>query len=139
MATTVKGVVGGGGLTISASPATIDIPTGYLVDESNFANITRVITIPNKVKVISVSAYGENDNDIAHWEDRPIDMRVKSSNRLWYTGSDNGSTSFSVYIGVTPNKQYTIRANVSGADALMNLYIGYSPEINNETPTIYDY
>lgn len=131
----------GGGLTISASPATIDIPTGYLVYESNFASIIRVITIPNNVKVISVSAYGEIDNDIAHWEDRPIDMQITSSNKreLWYNDSSNGSISFSAYIGVTPNKQYTIRASVSGSSALMSLNISYSPEINNKTPGIYDY
>lgn len=109
------------------------------MNENNFANITRVITIPNKVKVISVSAYGEVDNDIEHWEDRPIDMHITSNSRTWYIGSSNGSDNFSAYIGVTPNKQYTIRASVSGSPALMSLDIFYSPEVNNRTPNVYDY
>ena len=97
-----------------------------------------MITIPNKVKVIHVSASGSNNTNIPHWDDRPIDMYIYG-NTLWCGGGSNGSIDFSPYIGVTPNKQYTIRANVSGADALMNLYITYSPEINKEPPTIYDY
>lgn len=109
-----------------------------MVNESNFSSISKAITIPNKVKVIHVSASGSNNTDIPHWDDRPIDMQVYSY-LTWYTGSDNGSISFSAYIGVTPNKQYTIKANVSGAEALMNLQIKYSPEINKQTPTIYDY
>lgn len=109
------------------------------MDESNFVNITRVITIPNKVKVIKVSAYGENDNDIEHWEDRSIDMYITSNSRTWYNGSSNGSNDFSAYIGVTPNKQYTIRANVTGSSALMSLDIFYSPAVNNRTPDVYDY
>lgn len=93
------------------------------------------------MKVIYVSASGSNNSDIPHWEDRPIDMFVSNNNShiAWYTGSSIGSVDFDGYIGVTPNKQYTIKANVSGAEALMDLHIYYSPKINNETPTIYDY
>lgn len=130
----------GGGTTFSASPATVSIPTGYLVDERNIYDndITRTITIPNGIHVIEVytSASGET-------EDYPLHMSVSSNNKLWYYGKDDGGlVSFQGYIGVTQNKQYSIRvlARIRGGDSSIDrFYIEYSPEINNKTPTVTDY
>ena len=68
MTTTMKGIIGGGGLTFSASPATATVPTGSVSIEVNYGSPAS-ITIPNGVRVVRV---GDN------------------------------------YIGVTPNKKYTL-------------------------------
>lgn len=71
---------------------------------------------------------------------------VSSNNKVWF--DDNNITGdasyieFSGYVGVTPNKQYTITVSFStnsGYPIVDRYYIRYSPEINNKTPTIYDY
>lgn len=137
MPTTMKGVVGGGGLTISASPATeIVVPTGYLINESNiFDNyITRTITIPNGVKVIDArAAINGIENDI--W------LEISSNNKRWlYMRDLHNEVSLQGYIGVSPNKQYTVTLNGSGdSNTVYDFSIEYSPEINNKTPTITDY
>ena len=131
----------GGGLTFTASPATVSIPTGYLVNEQNTYNddITRTITIPNGIHVIEVYANASS----SHEEDYPFYMTVSSNNKQWYYGGDYSETvSFLGYIGVTPNKQYSIRvfARVRGGESCIDrFYIKYSPEINNKTPTLTDY
>ena len=142
MATTIKGVVGGG-LTISASPATIDIPTGYLVDEEDtFDNsITITITIPNGVKVIEVFAEASANYDNPDYD---VWLNIFSNNKPWYDGSSNGDdvVAFTGYIGVTPNKQYSITVYTNmhvGRSTIDRFYIRYSPEINNQTPTVTDY
>lgn len=47
------------------------------------------------------------------------------------------------YIGVTPNKQYTINlqaeSRMGSATCYISISIKYSPEINKQTPTITDY
>ena len=140
MATTMKGIIGGG-LTFTASPATVSIPTGYLVNEQNTYNddITRTITIPNGIHVIEVYANASS----SHEEDYPVYMTVSSNNKQWYRGGDYGETvSFLGYIGVTPNKRYSIRVYVGvrgGESYIDRFYIKYSPEINNKTPTLTDY
>ena len=140
MATTIKGVVGGG-LTISASSATEIVPTGYLVNEEKTYDddITRTITIPNGIHVIEVYANASS----SHEQDYPFYMTVSSNNKQWYYGSDYSEmVTFQGYIGVTQNKQYSIRVltRVRGSESYIDrFYIKYSPEINNKTPTIYDY
>lgn len=134
----------GGGTTFSASPATVSIPTGYLVDERNTYDndITRTITIPNGIHVIEVYAEASSEHEMI--DDYQLWMSVSSNNKQWYHGSnsDYDSVSFQGYIGVTQNKQYSIRvyANTRGADSSIDIfYIKYSPEINNKTPTVTDY
>ena len=45
------------------------------------------------------------------------------------------------YIGVTPNKEYTVTVSADSPDRVYidRFYIEYSPEINKQTPTITDY
>lgn len=134
----------GGGTTFSASPATVSIPTGYLVDERNTYNndITKTITIPNGIHVIEV--YAEASGDAETENSYTLWMIVSSNNKQWYHGSNGGygSVSFQGYIGATQNKQYsiTVHANARGGDSSIDrFYIRYSPEINNKTPTVTDY
>ena len=130
----------GGGVTISASPATeIVIPSGYLVDESstNTDYITKTITIPNGVKVINVyaSCYSDDNTD-------PISISVFSNYKSWLSNDSYYDVETDEYIGVTPNKQYTVTASANVHDGhayIDRFYIEYSPEINNKTPTVTDY
>lgn len=108
----------------------------------SYTNGKRTFTIPNGIKVIEV--YGNVTNS-----DGFLGMRVtvSSNNKVWFDDSntvgDESYSEFSGYVGVTPNKQYTIITNfnaISGGYPIIDsFYIRYSPEINNKTPTIYDY
>lgn len=143
MPSSLKGTIWGGGVTFSASPATVSIPTGYLVDESNTIvdYITKTITIPNGVKVIDVYASCYTPDP----ETPPITIEVSSTNsdyNTWLRNDDYYAVSTQGYIGVTPNKQYTVTVSAithEGNVCIDRFYIEYSPEINNQTPTITDY
>ena len=130
----------GGGVTISASPATeIVVPTGYLVNESNIYDgslIARTITIPNGVRIIEVYA-SANDGGVGNG----VQLTVSSNNKEWLYGIDDYyEVSLKRYIGVTPNKQYTVKLSSTGdGNTIYELQIKYSPEINKKTPDIYDY
>lgn len=121
----------------SASPATeIVVPTGYLISESNIFdnNITRTITIPNGVKVIDV---GATINGI----ENGIWLEIRSNNKRWlYMAGRYNEVSLQGYIGVSPNKQYTVTLMGSAnSNTVYDFSIEYSPEINNKTPTVTDY
>lgn len=137
MATYVKGTIWGG-VTFSASPATeIVIPTGYLANENVYDKTTKTITIPNGVKVIELYASCNSDG---HIDEAWVSITVSSNNKQWYSNGDINNVASTEYIGVTPNKQYTVTVVASGEDEYQGyFYIKYSPEINNKTPTIYDY
>lgn len=141
MATTMKGTIGGGGLTFTASPATeIVVSTGYLVDRSNDENgLNDDFIIPNGVKVIEVyaSAY------ISGGTEHIISLTVDSSSGQWIYTTGEGNTSHTVYVGVIPNKKYYTYIHAEtreGEDCKIDrFYIKYSPEINKQTPTITGY
>lgn len=138
MATTMKGVVGGG-LTISASPATIDIPTGKIILEDSMYNRNYSLTIPSGVKVLevylSIDSLDEGAEGVLY-------ITNNKSNKGWAEVSgwweDVFPYDITNYVGVTPGKTYSliISMDVYGGSSG---YIAYSPEINNKTPTIYDY
>ena len=140
MTQSLKGTIWGGGVTFSASPATeIVVPTGYLVNESNIYDgslIARTITIPNGVRIIEVYA-SANDGGVGNG----VQLTVSSNNKEWLYGIDDYyEVSLKRYIGVTPNKQYTVKLISTGdGNTIYELQIKYSPEINKKTPDIYDY
>lgn len=83
MAATLKGTIWGG-VTISASPATASVPTGYLVNEYDCGSaITRTITIPNNVHVIRAYAYAENNSGGASDEYRDIRVDIYRDKKRW--------------------------------------------------------
>lgn len=75
----------------------------------------------------------------------PITIDVSSTNsnyRTWLRNGDYYDVSTQGYIGVTPNKQYTVTVSTNareGRTYIDTFYIEYSPEINKQTPTITDY
>lgn len=67
-------------------------------------------------------------------------ISVSSNNKQWRNDGDINSVKYTEYIGVTPNKRYTVTAEANGEDNYEGyFYIKYSPEINNKAPTVYDY
>lgn len=113
------------------------------MDEKYIYNedITRTITIPNGVKVIEVYAEAESDAEsVVEF----ISLEVFSNNKIWCSNNTQDyHVSIIGYIGVTPNKQYTLNlesdSRINGNITIDRFYIKYSPEINNKTPTVTDY
>lgn len=70
-----------------------------------------------------------------------VQLTVSSNNKEWLYGIDDYyEVSLKRYIGVTPNKQYTVKLSSTGdGNTIYELQIKYSPEINKKTPDIYDY
>lgn len=76
----------------------------------------------------------------------PISITVSSTTnsnyKFWLSNDNYYDVSTQGYIGVTPNKQYTVTASANaheGSAYINSFYIRYSPEINNKTPTVTDY
>lgn len=105
---------------------------------NNDNSITNYITIPNGVKVIEVYAAAHITHNTYHL----IELGI-SSNKSWFFSSDYTEIDGTVYVGVTPNKQYTVYVGTNtreGEDCKIDrFYIKYSPAINNKTPTVTDY
>ena len=142
MVTTIKGTIGGGGVTFTASPATeIVVSTGYLVDKSEYNSIEETITIPNGVKVIEVYASAHIVDNTEHYI--ALDARSSGNGKMWCSNTGITSVECTEYIGVTPNKRYHVYVDTGTRENedcdIDRFYIKYSPEINNKTPTVTDY
>ena len=64
------------------------------------------------------------------------------SNKPWIENEGYFEINVQGYIGVTPNKQYTVKVSAYtpyGRVYIDSFYIEYSPEINKQTPTVIDY
>lgn len=75
-------------------------------------------------------------------DDDSIYVNLYSNNKTWYSNTTINSNIFNGYVRVTPNKQYTVTLTFDSDfnnGIIHRYYIRYSPEINNKTPTIYDY
>lgn len=110
------------------------------MDRSNDENdLTDTFTIPNGVKVIKVYASAYITDGTEHY----ISLNVISIGGIWIRIDDIGIVSHTVYVGVTPNKEYYIRTYAETREMedceIVRLYIQYSPEINKKTPTVTDY
>lgn len=110
------------------------------MDRSGSNDIEETITIPNGVKVIEVYVSAYIDDNTNHY----IELYVGSRSKMWFY-NNTGLTydNCMVWIGVTPNKQYTVSVSTNtreGEDCTIDTFqIRYSPEINNKTPTVTDY
>lgn len=110
------------------------------MDRSNDENdLIDTFTIPNGVKVIKVYACAYITDGTEHY----ITLNVNSIGGNWIRIRDIGIVSSTVYVGVTPNKEYYIHTNAETREMedceIVRLYIQYSPEINKKTPTVTDY
>lgn len=96
------------------------------------------INIPNGVNVLEVVF--DDTNDEFYEENPPYGWLYNNLNKKYWSilqGSRTDSTVWEIlYVGVTPNKSYTLNVNFGHSGSLE---LHYSSEINTHTPNITDY
>lgn len=121
------------GATLEASVPTTETRLLSTMD----VNTTVTITVPAGVKVLKV------DGDVYHEGEGEVALDVYSVNgkKYWlslfgYTDADDIT-----YVGVTPNKSYTLKLSTSSETGTESgsVIISYSQSINNQTPKVTDY
>ena len=121
------------GATLEASVPTTE--TRLLSTED--VNRTVTITVPAGVKVLKVEGdvYHEHEGEVA------LDVYSVNSKKYWLSVYNYEYASDIWYVGVTPNKSYTLKLSTSsetGAES-GSVTISYSQSINNQTPKVTDY
>lgn len=122
------------GATLEASVPTTETILLSTMD----VNSTVTITVPAGVKVLKV----EGDVYLEH-EEGEVDLEVYSVNgkKYWISlwGYENVFDIW--FVGVTPNKSYTLKLSTSSesGEELGSVTISYSQSINNQTPRVTDY
>ena len=80
---------------------------------------------------------------ITYGTEHIIALDVSSNSSQWIFATELYNVYRTVYVGVTPNKEYYIRTYAETREQedckIDRLYIKYSSEINKKTPTITDY
>lgn len=121
------------GATLEASVPTTETRLLSTMD----VNTTVTITVPAGVKVLKVEGdvYHEHEGEVA------LDVYSVNGKKYWLSlwGHENAYDIW--YVGVTPNKSYTLKLSTSsetGAES-GSVVISYSQSINNQTPKVTDY
>lgn len=121
------------GATLEASVPTTE--TMLLSDMD--ANTTVTITVPAGVKVLKVAGdvYHEHEGEVA------LDVYSVNSKKYWLSVYNYGYASDIWYVGVTPNKSYTLKLSTDSETDTESggVTISYSQSINNQTPKVTDY
>ena len=121
------------GATLEASVPTTETRLLSIMD----ANTTVTITVPAGVKVLKVEGdvYHEHEGEVA------LDVYSVNGKKYWLSLWDHGDAYDSSYIGVTPNKSYTLKLSTSSETGTESgsVTISYSQSINNQTPKVTDY
>lgn len=100
-------------------------------------NRTVTITVPAGVRVLKVTGdvYHEHEGEVA------LDVYSVNSKKYWLSVYNYENAYDIWYVGVTPNKSYTLKLSTdseSGAES-GSVTISYSQSINNQTPKVTDY
>lgn len=100
-------------------------------------NRTVTITVPAGVKVLKVEGdvYHEHEGEVA------LDVYSVNGKKYWLSLWDYKNAYDIWYVGVTPNKSYTLKLSTdseTGAES-GSVTISYSQSINNQTPKVTDY
>ena len=100
-------------------------------------NTTVTITVPAGVKVLKV------DGDVYHEGEGEVALYVYSVNgkKYWLSLLGYEDADDITYVGVTPNKSYTLKLSTdseTGSES-GSVTISYSQSINNQTPKVTDY
>mgnify|MGYP005913088093 FL=1 len=121
------------GATLEASVPTTE--TRLLSTMDVYTTVT--ITVPAGVKVLKVS--GEVDHE--HEGVVTLDVYSVNSKKYWLSVYDYGYASDIWYVGVTPNKSYTLKLSTDSETGTESgsVTISYSQSINNQTPKVTDY
>ena len=121
------------GATLEASVPTTET---RLLSTVN-VNTTVTITVPAGVKVLKV------EGDVCHEHEGGVALDVYSVNgkKYWLSLWDYEDAYDIWYVGVTPNKSYTLKLSTSSETGTEsgNVVISYSQSINNQTPKVTDY
>lgn len=121
------------GATLEASVPTTE--TRLLNTED--VNTTVTITVPAGVKVLKVTGdvYHEGEGEVA------LDVYSVNSKKYWLSVYNYEYASDIWYVGVTPNKSYTLKLSTDSETGTESgsVTISYSQSINNQTPKVTDY
>lgn len=121
------------GATLEASVPTTETRLLSTVD----VNTTVTITVPAGVKVLKVEGdvYHEHEGEVA------LDVYSVNSKKYWLFVYNYEYASDIWYVGVTPNKSYTLKLSTDSETGTESgsVTISYSQSINNQTPKVTDY
>lgn len=121
------------GATLEASVPTTETRLLSTMD----VNTTVTITVPAGVKVLKVSG------DVDHEQEGEVALDVYSVNskKYWLSIYNYEYASDIWYVGVTPNKSYTLKLSTDSETDTESgsVTISYSQSINNQTPKVTDY
>lgn len=126
-----------GNVTIGAElEASMPTTETYLLEVSDIDS-TYTITVPAGVHVLKIvgDIYHENEGEVA------LDVYSVNGKKYWLSLFDYEEAYGLSYIGVTPNKSYTLRIGASSSTGTESgtVWISYSQSINNQTPSVTDY
>lgn len=123
------------GATLEASVPTTETILFSTMDDD--ANTTVTITVPAGVKVLKVdgSVFHEHEGEVA------LDVYSVNSKKYWLSLYNYGDAHDIWYVGVTPNKSYTLKLSTDSETGTESgsVTISYSQSINNQTPKVTDY
>lgn len=121
------------GATLKASVPTTETRLLSTMD----VNTTVTITVPAGVKVLKVEGdvYHEHEGEVA------LDVYSVNSKKYWLSVYNYEYASDIWYVGVTPNKSYTLKLSTDSETGTESgsVTISYSQSINNQTPKVTDY
>lgn len=100
-------------------------------------NRTVTITVPAGVKVLKV----EGGVDHEHEGDVALDVYSVNGKKYWLSLWGHKYAYDIWYVGVTPNKSYTLKLSTDSETGTESgsVTISYSQSINNQTPKVTDY
>lgn len=121
------------GATLEASVPTTETRLLSTMD----VNTTVTITVPAGVRVLKVAGdvYHEHEGEVA------LDVYSVNSKKYWLSVYNYEYASDIWYVGVTPNKSYTLKLSTDSETGTESgsVTISYSQSINNQTPKVTDY
>lgn len=121
------------GATLEASVPTTETSLLSTVN----VNTTVTITVPAGVKVLKVEGdvYHEHKGEVA------LDVYSVNGKKYWLSLWDYEDAYDIWYVGVTPNKSYTLKLSTYSETGIESgsVTISYSQSINNQTPKVTDY
>ena len=126
-----------GNVTVGAElEASVPTTETYLLEVSDIYS-TYTITVPAGVQVLKIvgGIYHENEGEVA------LNVYSVNGKKYWLSLLDYEGAHGLRYIGVTPNKSYTLRIGASSSTGTESgtVEISYSQSINNQTPSVTDY
>ena len=121
------------GATLEASVPTTETILLSTMD----VNTTVTITVPADIKVLKVegAVYHEHEGEVA------LDVYSVNSKKYWLSLWGHQDAHDIWYVGVTPNKSYTLKLSTDSETGTESgtVTISYSQSINNQTPKVTDY